>query len=320
MRPKFETKLAKKFWHKLVARPELAFSFLLLLLVFFLLSGQGFYPRLVISPKKAAIPTPIELPQPAPYPLNVTGKPAPVLTAKSAVVIDGVSRVVLLAKSENARLLPASTTKVMTALVALETYKPDDVFEVKEVGVEGTTMDLVSGEKITVENLLYGLLVASANDAAEVLASAYPGGREAFIAQMNQKAVQLRMLNTHFVNPTGIDAPGHFTTVADLTLLASEAVKNPLFSQIVSSKEITVTDVSGETAHELTNINELLGEVEGILGGKTGWTEAAGECLVTITEREGNRIITAVLGSQDRFGETKALIEWAFANHRWEPS
>lgn len=306
----------KNFLYHLRGRPEFLFSFLLLVALFFFLSGQSFYNRLVLPRSSLEVlPT---LPEPASYPVKIGEIPAPNLTARAAVVVDASSRLVLFAKSPDARLLPASTTKVMTALVALETYHPEKIIKVGKLDIEGQTMGLVAGEEISVENLLYGLLLVSANDAAEVLAAAYPGGRQVFIDRMNQRAESFSLGNTHFANPTGIDAPGHFTTVSDLTLLATEALKEPFFVQIVSTDEITVSDLSGKIVHQLENINQLLGEVEGIVGGKTGWTEAAGECLVVITEREGHRIVTAVLASQDRFGETRALIEWAFASHRWQ--
>jgi len=295
-------------------------------LVFFLFPGQSYYS--VIQGDYKKIPTRFlnfELPSPSLYPVNYTGQKPPLLTAKSAVVMDKNSSVVIYAKNENLWVLPASTVKIMTALVALDYYRPEDILTVGEVNDFGQTMKLVEGERITVENLLYGLLVASANDAALVLAQNYPGGQKAFVVAMNRKAAILNLGNTYFANPTGLDsdeegnllADFSYTTALDLARLAAEAFKNPLFSQIVKTEKITVTDVSGKISHQLFNINQLLGKVEGLKGGKTGWTEEAGECFVAYTEKEGKEIITVVLGSKDRFGETKKLIDWVFTNYRW---
>jgi len=295
-------------------------------LVFFLFPGQGYYLVVQSDYKKIPIrPLNLELPVPSLYPVNYTGQKPPLLTARSAVVMDKNSSVVIYAKNENLWILPASTVKIMTALVALDYYQPEEVLVVGEVNDFGQTIELIPGERITVKNLLYGLLVSSANDAALVLAQNYPGGQKAFVTAMNRKAAALNLGNTYFANPTGLDSDEEgnlltdfsYTTALDLARLTVEAFKNPLFSQIVKTEEITITDVSGKITHQLFNLNQLLGKVEGLKGGKTGWTEEAGECLVTYTEKESREIITVVLGSQDRFGETKKLIDWVFANYHW---
>ena len=126
------------------------------------------------------------------------------------------------------------------------------------------------------------------------------------------------MDKTTFKNVSGVEQWQHMTTVRDLAVLAREAMKNEVIAKMVATKSITVADVSGETEHELENVNQLLGEVEGLRGLKTGWTTHAGECLITDTVREGKEIITVVLGSEDRFGESRSLIEWAYANHEWK--
>lgn len=252
------------------------------------------------------------------YPVNLTSRLPGWLSAKSALVIDLDSRSILFSKNPDLQLMPASTTKIMTALVVLEDYSLDRMISVENPVFLGQVMKLEEGERITVKNLLYGLLIQSANDAAEVLASNFPGGRQAFIKKMNEKTKEFYLKDTTFVNPTGVEEYGHYSTVHDLSLLATVALENPLFQEIVSTKEIIVTDVTGKIEHKLENVNKLLGKVGGIKGVKTGWTESAGECLISFVERENHGIITVVLGSQDRFGETSHLIEWAFANHRWE--
>ena len=253
----------------------------------------------------------------APLPVLADTQNFPVLSAQGAIAVDLDSGVVLYEKNADARLLPASTTKIMTALVAMDFYPSDTVVTVHNPSVEGQKMGLVKGEQITVRGLLDGLLIYSANDAAEVLAQIYPGGREGFVRAMNIKAEALHLNNTHFSNPTGLDGNTHSSTARDMVRLAEFAMRNPLFAEIVVTKEKMVTDKTGKIVHRLKNINELLGE-DGVVGVKTGWTENARENLVTDVEKDGRRVIIAILGSQDRFGETKELIGWLFDNYHWQ--
>jgi D-alanyl-D-alanine carboxypeptidase (penicillin-binding protein 5/6) len=243
----------------------------------------------------------------------------PVLSAQGALAIDLNSGVTLFEKNPDTPLLPASTTKIITALVALDAYKLDQVLTVgKGVAVTGQKMGLFVGEQITFENLLNGLLVFSANDAAETLAQDYPGGYDAFINAMNAKAQSLSLTNTHFDNPVGLDAGDQYTTARDLVRASEVAMRNPEFAKVVGTESVSFTDVTGKTKYNLKNINELLGSVPGVLGIKTGWTENSKENLVTYIERDGHKIIIAVLGSEDRFGETKTLIDWIFTNYNWQ--
>jgi len=242
----------------------------------------------------------------------------PIISAQAALAVDVESSVTLYEKEPDKLLLPASTTKIVTALVAMAAYPDNAILEVKNIKVEGQKMGLVNGEKMKVEDLLYGLLVYSANDAAEVLAQNYPGGRESFVEAMNAKAKELHLENTSFLNPTGLDGNGHVTTARDLIRVATLAMKNPEFARIVGTKQTVVKSENGKIVHKLTNINELLGVVEGVLGVKTGWTENARENLVTYIERDNRKIMIALLGSQDRFGETKELIDWIFSNYSWK--
>lgn len=242
----------------------------------------------------------------------------PIMSAQSVLAIDIVSGVTLYEKNPDEKLLPASTTKIVTALVALDYYNLDQVLTVGNIKVEGQKMRLVSGEKMTVKDLLYGLLVFSANDAAEVLAENFPGGRKSFIAAMNLKAEELSLNNTYFSNPSGLEGLGHVSTARDLTRASEVALKNSFFRKVVATKEIQLTSVDGQIKHKIRNINELIGQVEGVLGVKTGWTENARENLVAYVERGNRKIMTVVLGSQDRFGETRELIEWIFSNYEWK--
>ncbi len=319
---KRETKKAKIFTLRLKRATLLCFGF-----TFFLLPGQSHY--LTVQRNFKPIPfqkSDFKLPPPALYPVNTTGISPPELTAYSAIVLDYGSKVMMYGKNEKVWLLPASTVKIMTAMVSIENYQNlEEVITVEKANDVGQDMHLVTGEKITVKNLLYGLLVSSANDAALVLAENFPGGEKNFVEAMNKKTGQLNLVDTYFANPTGLDSneKGNllsdysYTTAYDLARLAAWALKDPVFSQIINTPKVTVTDVSGKIKHDLFSINELLGKVEGLKGVKTGWTEDAGQCFVSFTKRDGKSIITVVLESQDRFGETVKLIDWAFANHEW---
>lgn len=242
----------------------------------------------------------------------------PVVSAQSVMAIDLDSGVTLYEKDPNKALLPASTTKIITALVALDTYDINSILKVGKVVVEGQKMGLVQGEEIRFIDLLNGLLIYSANDAAEVLAQNHPAGRSVFIGLMNKKVKDLGLTNSHFTNPVGLDDGAQYSTTRDLAIVAKYAMKNPVFAEIVGTKEKTVKSIDGRFSHRLVNINKLLDEVPGVLGVKTGWTENARENLVTYVDRNNKKIIVVVLGSSDRFGETKELIEWIYKNYSWE--
>ena len=247
----------------------------------------------------------------------------PVLSAQGVYAYDLDSGVILYEKNSDAVLFPASTTKIITALVALDSYKMDQIVNTGIFSVLGSKMGLTWHEEISVRDLLYGLLVYSANDAAEVLANNYcsPGGvcgRDEFIRAMNEKAEELHALNTHFVNPAGLDAIDQVTTAKDLSRITSQAMLRADFAEIVKTKEYVAKSVDGKIIHPMKNRNELLGKVPGVLGVKTGWTENARENLVTFTNRDDKKVIIAILGSQDRFGESEELINWIYANYDWQ--
>lgn len=294
--------------------------FLLLFAVFFV-----FTPSVKIFTKQSLGNStlqrllPFPTPSPAPYPVNKTGwYPGPEISAAGVVVYDLASGVTLFGRNTDVSLFPASTTKIMTALVALEHYGLDDVVTVATVANSGAVMGLVPGEQITVENLLYGALVQSGNDAAWALAEHFPGGVPAFVGAMNEKAAALHLTNSHFTNPVGFDDPNHVMTAIDLTRLAAYALTNKTIAKIVAIPQITISDVTHTRFHPLTNVNTLLGKIPGVAGIKTGWTEEAGENLVTLVERNGHRIIIVVLKSQNRFADTESLITWVFTNYEWQ--
>lgn len=255
---------------------------------------------------------------PTPYPRLKTGaQEPPYLTAQAAIALDSVSGAIFYAKNERMQFWPASTTKLMTALVALELYDPDDIITVRNPLTEGSIMGLLDGEQISVENLLYGLLIHSANDAAYALARQHEEGMSGFVEDMNDKAVEIGLENTHFFNPAGFDNEKQFTTVLDLSRLTRIAMQNRTVLHMVGIPAITVSDSTFTHFHELKNVNQLLGTVPGVAGVKTGWTENAKENLINLTKRDGQSVITIVLGSNDRFGETVQLTEWVFNNTVW---
>ncbi len=247
-----------------------------------------------------------------------TDSDIPTFTAVSILALDVDSGVTLFEKNPDQVLFPASTTKIVTALVALDSYQLTDVVTIHNLSVVGQKMGLMEGEQITVNNLLKGMLIYSANDAAEALASYYPGGRPAFIEAMNRKATEFNLTNTNFTNPSGLENMSHVSTARDLSRIAAKAMNNPIFSEIVGTKSVTITSIDGTHVHKLTNINKLIGSVEGVLGVKTGYTEHAKENLITYMDRKGKRVIISLLGSDDRFGETTALINWIYGSYKWE--
>lgn len=287
-----------------------------LLLLTYLYPGHYSWQTVVLKPGEVLSYTSplIEL---APYPQSA-GIPATAYSAAAIVVQDVDSRRILFEQNPRTTLFPASTTKIMTALVALDFYSPEQIIVVNQDDLaDGQRMGLVVGEAITFQSLLYGLLIQSGNDAAMTLANHYEGGYHAFITAMNNKAAALHLDDTYYLNPIGFDAEGHTTTARDLAILASIAMENTTISQIVVLPQVTVTDVTGTTLHPLQTTNELIGELDGIKGLKTGWTENAGECLVTFIERDGHPVIIVVLNSADRFGDTRSLIDWVYSHHTW---
>lgn len=298
--------------------PRILYLFLLGSVIFF---APGLNTYIISNPigKLTFRPLIIPIPTPAAYPVNFTGiYPADEISAAGIVILDVTSGVYVYKRNENQLLFPASTTKILTALVVLDHYRLDEILTVRSLVSEGQLMGLVAGERISVENLLFGTLIHSGNDAAWVLADQYPGGVPEFVAAMNRKAAKLALNSSHFTNPVGYDDPGHKMSPLDLARLSSVAMQNPTIAKMVSIPQITVSDVTHTYFHPLKNVNQLLGKIPGVGGLKTGWTEEAGENLVTYYERDGRKIILVVLHSLDRFGETAKLIDWVFTNFHWE--
>ena len=240
------------------------------------------------------------------FPVN-----AKALSAEKAILVDAQTGRVLYEKNADAQSLIASTTKIMTALVVCEQCNVLDRMRIPKeaVGIEGSSMYLQEGEVLTLQELLYGLMLHSGNDAAVALAIYCGGTVEGFAELMNDKARQLGMKNTHFVNPNGLDAPGHYSTAADMAVLAAYAMENPIFRQTVSTKTVTVGNRS------LRNHNKLLWQVEGADGVKTGFTKAAGRILVSSATRQGRRLIAVTMNAPDDWNDHKALLEEGFSRY-----
>jgi D-alanyl-D-alanine carboxypeptidase len=232
----------------------------------------------------------------------------PYVTAQGMVVIDNNSKVSLISKNDNLIFPPASTTKIMTALVALDYYGSTDILTIKNANVEGAMMGFFNGEKFTFDDLLYAMLLPSSNEAALAIAQNYPGGESAFVAKMNEKANALGLSKTHFADPVGLEDHGDYSTPRELALLSAEALKKPTFARVVATKFRQIKSIEGNV-YTLNNLNILL-NYPGVNGVKTGHTEGAGDVLVTSRKINGGDLIFAIMQSQDRFLDTQILLDY----------
>ena len=235
-------------------------------------------------------------------------------TAQSAILLHADTGQVLYEKDADTPALIASTTKVMTALVVLEHCGLEESVEIRPeyTGIEGSSMYLAAGQSYTVKQLLYGLLLVSGNDAAVALACYTAGSTERFAEMMNEKAARLGLENTHFENPHGLDGQAHYSTARDLAVIMRAAMDNADFADICGTKAVTVGRLT------FVNHNKLLWRYQGCIGGKTGYTMAAGRSLVTCAERDGMRLICVTLSDPDDWNTHTRLYDWAFENYCYE--
>ena len=249
----------------------------------------------------------------------------PILNSRYAIAVDRESKAILFGKNENQKVPMASTTKIMTAIVLLENLEVNNnlTLETKvevckqAASIGGSRLGLKIGDKVTINDLLYGLMLCSGNDAAIQIAVSITGSVEEFANLMNEKAEKLGLKNSHFVTPHGLDKEEHYTTAYELALIADYALKNPKIAEVVKTKSYTVS-INGYSK-TITNTNELLGYLNGVNGVKTGFTNGAGRCLVTSVERDGFNIITVVLGADTKKFRTKdsiSLIEYVYSNYK----
>lgn len=254
------------------------------------------------------------------FPFEITAEQYPVfkspinpdISAKAVIIMDKDSKVALFSKNPNLLFSMASTTKIMTSIIALDYYKMNDMLTIKKEKVEGVNVGFKIGEKLFFKDILYAMLLPSGNDAALALAQNYPGGEEAFIKKMNEKAKLLHLTNTNFADSIGLEDSRDYTTSLDLARLTSVALENETFAKIVATKTWEITDVTGENKYLLKNLNKLLG-IQGVNGIKTGYTNEAGQVLVTSKveidrDNRSHTLIIVVMDSLDRFWDMSKLL------------
>lgn len=278
------------------------------LLLLALLNPVGIGPGLPATGSATPPAELYELARPAPVP--------PPIKARSAILVDLDTGSVLYQLDAHGRHAPASLLKVATALVALEHLGLDQVVTVpasiNQLPWDSTRMGLRPGERVTVRELLYGLFLNSGNDAAITLAEAAMP-RAAFMALMNAKAVQLGLVDTHFVNPIGLDDPGQYTSAADLARISIELITRfPEVAAIALTPSLTLPATATHHAYVLYNLNELIRTYAGATGLKTGWTGRAGGCLIATATRNGRHLLVVVMASPSNFGEAASLLDYGF--------
>lgn len=234
------------------------------------------------------------------------------LSAKSAIVISGDTSETIFEKNSREKLSMASTTKIMTGLLLCERGDLErEIIVTKEmVQVEGSSMGLLPGDKVTLHDLLYGLMLSSGNDAANVIAYVLDGSVEGFVAQMNRKAKELGLSNTNFATPSGLDARDHYTTAYDLARLAFFAMKNETFSKVVSTQKATLNYGNPPYRRSLSNHNKMLKLYDGAVGIKTGFTKKSGRCLVSAAKRDGKFVIAVTLNAPDDWEDHRKLLNY----------
>ena len=247
-------------------------------------------------------------------PVSATSEQLPKnLSAKSIIIADASSAGILYEKNADAKMPQASLTKLMTAVVVREHSKPDETVEItkRAISLEGASGSLVAGERFTAPDLLKVMLIVSSNDAAAAFEDHFASKGLDLVALMNEKAQKLGMRNTHFANVSGLDAENHYASARDLAKLVSFSLSDGPLWDMLSLRSDTVWSVNKKIRHALSSTNELLVRgVPGILGGKTGYTKNALGCMITLAERKDGKAIIIVLGSQDRFADTKALVQF----------
>jgi len=247
--------------------------------------------------------------------LSVAAHAVPDVSAQSAALIDVDSGSLLYGKNENKRLPMASTTKIMTSLLALEAGMPNKTVTVTEdmVRVEGTSMGLLPGDIVTLKTLVYGMLLESGNDAANTTANVLAGSLGDFALRMNNRAREIGMINTSFVTPSGLDDKNHFSTAYDMALLGREAIQNPDFAEICSKSKAGVEYGNPPYSRTLWNHNRLLKVYSGTTGIKTGFTKKSGRCLVSAAERDGVKLVAVTLNAPNDWNDHQKLLNYGFS-------
>lgn len=245
---------------------------------------------------------------------------APDIKAKAALVMDYDTGLILYGKDIYEKLPIASLTKIMTAIIILEHHELSEVVTIESdfAGLEGVRIWLRKWEKLTVEDLLKALLIPSAGDAAIALAEYHSGSVEAFVKEMNERAKELNLIHTRFINPIGLDAEGHYSSAYDLAILSKYALHFQAFRNVVKMDEALISSVDDKFKHQLNSTNYLLNSYLDIQGVKTGTTDGAGQSLINLARNEqGREVIAILLNSPARFQENKSMIDWTFRSYRW---
>lgn len=237
------------------------------------------------------------------------------ISASSAVLLVSGSNEVLFEKSAYEKRPMASTTKIMSSIIAIESGRLDEEITVTQemTAVEGTSMGLLPNDRVSVSELVYGMLLSSGNDAANATAITIAGSTDAFVSMMNDKAKQIGMFSTHFATPSGLDANDHYSTAYDMALLGSYAIENEQFLEICSSSSAVVDYGNPPYKRRLTNHNKLLKIYDGAIGIKTGFTKKSGRCLVSAAERDGITLICVTLNDADDWNDHKKLLDYGFS-------
>lgn len=285
-------------------------------IAFLALTLTGFGPPALIESSEAQMPL-------FAYQVGLVEKvisDAPAISAESAAIVDGPTGRMLYGKNAHARMAPASVTKIMTAILALEKGRLSDYVRVNVDGwamraANGSSiMGLAPGEILTLEDLLYGLMLPSGNDAAVAIAEHVGGSVENFVRMMNDKAVELGLKDTHFANPHGLDEEGHYSSAYDLAMIGRYAMRNADFARIVGTRAYVA---NGKHTYSLLNGNRLLGQYQGVDGVKTGYTEKAGQSFVASVNRDGRRVFVGLIRSSDRYRDARLLFDYFFRDFVW---
>ena len=271
--------------------------------------------------QQANISLPVFSPKVEPnyFPIRDFNIPDPDISARAAILYDRKSGRFLFEANINEHLPIASITKLMTAVIVFEKLDLNRIVNVpvESLNVDGSGADLYADEKLYVSDLLKMLLIESSNDAALVLAGRAKERGIDFVLEMNKKALELGMINTRFNDPAGLNDEA-FSTASDLIKLVNYTRKYGILWDIMGTKSLDIASIDGKLKHHLVSTNKLFGDVSPIIGGKTGFTDGAGQTMMLLVSHEGSELLTIILGTEDRFGETEKLLDWAQLAHRWQ--
>ncbi|TAK26188.1 MAG: D-alanyl-D-alanine carboxypeptidase [Chloroflexota bacterium] len=283
-------------------------------------------PVIESTPTLTLTVVPTRTPEPTATTIDLAAPPArtgnermPSFGAREIVIVDADSGAVLFEQAAHRRVAPASTTKIVTALVALRNRDWSEMvtadFDETEL-YDSTLMGLRRGERVSLEDLLFGLMLPSGNDAALAIASHVAGSPSRFATEMNERAAELGLLNSQFRNPHGLDATGHYSSAYDMVQFARAGMRDPRFRELSSARTRVVHP--GGRSYEIVNLNRLLGQLSGADGVKIGYTEDAGRTIVASATRNGHRVYIGAFHSADLVGDCKPLFEWVFRNYTWK--